>query len=145
MDASFYDRDRNGSSAVVLRDHEGRTCGGTAKWYDHSMNALTTEARACLDGMLYAQGRGVRTLILETDCQVLVNLWDNRSTQKSEVDPLLYQLADLNRSFDDFRICNRLAHECAKLVSRGNPVDDWLLAPPGLRVIIDDDCNLAHG
>jgi len=83
VDASFYDRDRTGSSGVVLRDHEGRTCGGTAKWYDHSMNALTTEARACLDGMLYAQGRGVRRLILQTDCQVLVNLWDNRSTQKS--------------------------------------------------------------
>jgi hypothetical protein len=51
VDASFYDRDRTGALGVVLRDHDGRTCGVTAKWYEHSMNALTTEARACLDGI----------------------------------------------------------------------------------------------
>jgi hypothetical protein len=80
-----------------------------------------------------------------------VNLWENCSTQRSEVDLFLYQLADLSWSFDDFslcfasRTCNRLAHECAKLVSRENPVVEWLITPPGLRVIADADCNTALG
>jgi hypothetical protein len=42
------------------------------------------------------------------------------------------------------RTCNRLAHECARLVSRENPVDEFLVIPLGLRDIAQDDCNIAH-
>jgi len=151
VEASFHDGDRTGATGVVLRDHDGRACGASARWYEHSLNALATEAMACRDGMQFARGRGVRKLLMETDCQVLVNLWENSAMQRSEIDRFMQEMAELSRSFEFFslcfvtRKCNRLAHECAKLVSRGNPVDEWLLAPPGLRVIIDDDCDLAHG
>lgn len=84
----------------------------------------------------------MQRLQLETDCQVLVNLWDKRSSQKSEIDPLLRKMEDLSRSFEGFsfrfisRKCNKLAHECDRFVSCNSQVE-WLIIPPGLRDIID--------
>jgi len=73
------------------------TCGGTAKWYVCCLNALAAEAmhwRAAMECKL-AQERGVRRLILETDCQVLTGLWENRSYQRSEISALLTQMEDI--------------------------------------------------
>lgn len=56
----------------------------------------------------------------------------------------------LSRSFEAFdlcfvsRNCNKLAHECARLVSRDNQVVEWLMTPPELRAILDTDCNPVH-
>lgn len=50
VDASFPDGVCTGATGMVLRDYEGRSCGGKAKWYDHCLNALTAEALACRDG-----------------------------------------------------------------------------------------------
>ena len=80
-----------------------------------------------------------------------MQLWNKRATQRSEVDPLLFQMDEPSRGFEAFdlcfiyRDCNRLAHECARLVNREQPVMEWLITPQGLRATIDDDCNLAHG
>jgi hypothetical protein len=133
VDASFYEGNCTGATGAVLRDHDGRTCGVAAKWYDHCLNALTAEALACRNGMQLALNRGVTRLLVETDCQVLVQLCNKQTTQRSEVDPTLYQMIELSRSFEFFELsfthitCNRLTHECARLVSRGNPVDEWLV------------------
>jgi hypothetical protein len=92
----------------------------------------------------------VRRLQLETDCQILVNLWEKRSRQKSEIDPFLQLMDDLSRSFEGFELlfvnrkCNKVAHECARLVSSISQVEEWLITPPGLRDIINNDCNPDH-
>lgn len=152
VDAAFYPGNGTASSGVVLRDHAGRTCGGKAAWYEYCLNALTAEAVACRDGMVYALERGVRRLKLESDCHVLVRLWNDRAIQRSEVDALLKQMEDTSQSFEAFdlsfvsRDCNRLlAHECARLVSQNKPVDEWLITPLGLKEIVDTDCNPFHG
>jgi superfamily II RNA helicase len=83
---------------------------------------------------------------------VLVNLWKHPSRHNSEVGPLLQQIDDLSRGFVDFsfvfssRTCNKLAHECAKLVSRDRSAEEWLVPvpPPALRGIADNDCNHVH-
>ena len=109
------------------------------------------EVMACRDGLTFAPTRGVWKLQLETDCQVLINLWTNRTCQKSEINPILQQMEDLSQSFEALDLvlisqkCNRLAHECAHLVSCDNLVEEWLITPPGLRNILDDDCNLVYG
>jgi ribonuclease HI len=150
VDASFVEMEGRGATGMVLRDQDGRVCGGRAKWYDHCLDALSTEAMACRDGLRYAIDRGVQRLQLETDCKAVVNLWEKRQHQNSEVGPLLQQIEALSRSLVDFsfiyssRSCNMLAHECAKLVSRNNPVEEWLVPPPGLWAIINTDCNHAH-
>jgi hypothetical protein len=139
-----------GASGVVLGDHEGKFCGGGTKWYDHCLNALATEATACQDGIQYAREQGVVRLQLEHRLSVFVKPCDNRLNQNSDVGPILQQIHDLSRSFVDFNIvfsnrnCNSLAHECAKLVSRNNLVEEWLERPPSLRGILETDCNHVH-
>lgn len=60
---------------------------------------------------------------LETDCQVLVQLWEKRYSQRSEIEPLLHRLDELSRSFVEYKLnfvsrnYNKRAHECPKLVS----------------------------
>jgi superfamily II RNA helicase len=62
----------------------------------------------------------------------------------------IWEIGDIDRRLDDFslifsnRSCNSLAHECAKLVSRSHPVEEWLVPPSGLRGIIENDCNHVH-
>jgi hypothetical protein len=41
----------------------GRVCGGRARWYDHYLNALSSEATACRDGIQFALDRGVQRLV----------------------------------------------------------------------------------
>ena len=71
--------------------------------------------------------------------------------QRSEVAPVLLQMEDLSQSFEAFSfcfvsiICNRLAHECAILVSHENPVEVWPIIALGLQATADVDCNPAHG
>lgn len=100
IDASFFELNGTGATGAILRDHEGTICGGSAKWYDHCMNALTTEAVACRNGMQFALERGMIRLTMETDCQILVQLWNNRTTQRSEIDPILLEMNDLSRRFE---------------------------------------------
>jgi ribonuclease HI len=64
-------------------------CGGTTKWYEHCLSALAAEARACCDGLLFAREQSIQKIQLETDYQVLVNLWNKQSCQKSEISPLI--------------------------------------------------------
>ena len=70
---------------------------------------------------------------------------------KSEIAALLQQMEDLSLSFEAFdlmfipRNCNRLAHECARLVSNEHQVVEWLVTPLGLRHIVDADYNRVHG
>lgn len=110
----------------MLRDQDGRTCEGTNKWFEFCLTPLAAEALECCDGMQLAKDQGVNMLLLETDCQVLVSLWVNRSQQKSEISSLLGQMEELSWSFDSFdfrfisRNCNKLARTCARLVSRDN-------------------------
>jgi hypothetical protein len=87
------------------------------------MDALAAEAIACHDGLVYSLNLGVRKLHLETNCQVLVSLWMSRAKQKSVIAPLLQQIEDLSRSFEDFHLsfssrhCNKVAHVIAHMVS----------------------------
>jgi hypothetical protein len=58
-------------------------------------------SQACRDGIQFALDRGVQRLVLETDCQVLVNFWEQR---RSKVSPILQQIENLSRSLDDFSL-----------------------------------------
>ena len=75
----------SGATGAVLRDHHGRFKGGSARWYDTCMDALTMEALACRDGLSLAVKSGATSVLLETDCQELVRLWSMKDEQRSSV------------------------------------------------------------
>jgi hypothetical protein len=85
-DAAYYAADSQGTSACVLRDHNGRFLAGQAKWYDdHCLDACAMEAMACRDALGLAQQCGVQKVHLETDCLELVQLWEKREVQRSAI------------------------------------------------------------
>jgi hypothetical protein len=55
---------------------KGTFLGGRATWYRHGLDALTMEALACRDGAVFAHESSVQNLIIETDSQELLKLWE---------------------------------------------------------------------
>lgn len=104
-----------------------------AKWCELCRNALMAEALACCDCMIPARDRGVRRLVLETDSQMLVGLW---RIDQAVIRDFTYPFEDMSRSFEELHLrfwridqavnCNKLAHACARLVSRDIEVEEWL-------------------
>ena len=76
----------------MLRDDAGVFVRGSAKWYDHCLDALTMEALACRDGLVLAQQAGALKVWLESDCQESVHLWNAGENQRSHVATLLREI-----------------------------------------------------
>ena len=61
--------------------------------------------------------------------------------------PNLVDIRHRSRSFDEFvlmfegRLCNRVAHQCAKLVSGSSLVEEWPCPPPEIHDLLAADCN----
>jgi len=117
VDAAFHAEHWRGASREILRDDEGRFLEAQATPYDHSMDALVAEALACRDGLILAERYGATRLSLETDCQEVINLWENKDKNRSVIYPILMEIQEHSRLFQDFiflyasRSCNRVAHE----------------------------------
>lgn len=106
------------------------------------------EALVCRDSLLLARQHGVAKICLETYCLGLINLWESLDDQRSAVNLVLCDIKVLSRSFDEFtfvyanRDCNRVAHVCARQVSRDFVAEEWHDNPPlVLRDLLLSDCN----
>jgi len=74
--------DGKGATGAVIRDHNDTFHGGSAKWYGHCMDALTMEALAFRDAVIFAKQRGAtRVVVFETDCHSLIHLWSMEDEQ----------------------------------------------------------------
>jgi ribonuclease HI len=108
---------------------------------------MMMEVLALKEGLIIAKQRGFLKVCAETDCLTVVQLWDKLDTQRSAINSILGDIKEISRSFDEFslvfssRSCNRVAHECAKQVSREHRVEEWQAAPPALTDLLAKDCN----
>jgi hypothetical protein len=100
-DGAFYP-DGSGATGAVLRDHHGCFKGGSTRWYDTCMDALTMEALACRDGVILAKKKGATRVLLETDCQELVRLWSMKDEERSSVTTILREIQELCNSLVKF-------------------------------------------
>jgi ribonuclease HI len=147
VDGAFDADQGQGATRVVLRDHTGTYKGGRAHWHQHGLNALSMEAEACRDGMILAGELNVRRLLVETDNQELLKLWEMGESQRSCISPIIREIRELSTSFVDFslvyanRDCNRVAHTLAKQVSDSIRVGVWQLAPSCIADLLTEDCN----
>lgn len=148
IDGAFDPTQGQGATAAVLRDERGSFQGGRAQWYSHGLDALMMESLACRDGMAYARERGVRRLLVETDNQELVKLWEAGANQRSNVAAFIKECRDISLCFPDFRIafsprsCNRVADMLAKQISGTNSLAVWHSAPACVGNLLIDDRNL---
>lgn len=89
VDGAYYSSDGSGATGIVLRDHRGGFAGARAGWQKHSLNALSMEAKAVREGMEFALDKSIRKLVVATDCQELVKLWELGDHQRSVISPIL--------------------------------------------------------
>jgi len=145
VDGAFNLTDCSGATGLVLRDHRGGFAGARARWHKHSLSALSMEAQAVREGTEFALDKGIRKLVVATDCLELVKLWELGDRQCSVISQTLADVRQRSRNFEDFvllfegRSCNRVAHQCAKLVSSSSLVEEWHCPPPVLRDLLDAD------
>lgn len=106
------------------------------------------EAMAFRLGVQMARDQGIAKLCLETDCLELVGVWKEVDAQRSPISFILQEIKSMCRGFDEFtlcyvpRLCNRVAHMCARQVSREQTRVVWLSNPPvALQNLINIDCN----
>ena len=103
-----------------IRDHSGTLVHGQAIWYEQSANALTMEAWAIRDGVQLAGDLGFTNVVVESDAQQLVRMWEEMTFDRSEVAPILNEVRALADNFNVFKLAfvhreaNELAHLCAK-------------------------------
>ena len=141
--------DGKGATGAVIRDHNGTFHGGSAKWYGHCMDALTMEALAFRDAVIFAKQRGAtRVVVFETDCHSLIHLWSMEDEQRSMFATILREIHDLGSSLVSFslcyaRVCNLVAHELARQVSSSSVMVEWLQVPSCVQRYLETDCNHA--
>lgn len=122
-------------TGVILRNHSGVFEGGRARWHHYGLNALTMEALACKDGVALAREKGIQNLLIETDWQELVKIWELMNLKRSHISPIIREIGVLSAAFIKFylvysnRSCNFVAHALAKQVLEDNRLGEWQLAP----------------
>ena len=121
-----------------------------SKWWELAPNALVMEAQALREGVQMAVDIGKMEVIIESDCQVLVKLWDSRKTDRSEVASILKEVEEMSRVFSSFRFlfvpreANVAAHLCAKSATAARPRCAWINTVPSfLASCLQHDCNSA--
>lgn len=135
---------------MIVRDHTGAIAGAAARWFDDIPDALTAEALAAREGLELAVELGLDNVVLEVDCQGLVNLLKDPSSSRSAIGGLCFDITELGKNFSLFvvrwvrREANSVAHVCASTVSLYersffwvDDLPDWLVA------LAAADCNLA--
>ena len=137
-----------GGTGMGLRDHDGKLLRAQALWYGDVSNSMMMEAYAIRDGVRLAGDIGLTDIIVESDAQQLVKLWDSMAFDRSEVAPILNEVLVLSESFRFFKLvfvareANELAHLCAKQASSNRRRCLWInFVPPFLDACIKRDCN----
>ena len=132
FDAAFKTETYQGASGVVARNEHGQLVAAKCRQYESIPDALTAEAYAYRDGALLIKDLGLTKVIVETDCQELVALWNSRATNRCAVIPLLNQVQDLSCQCTYFalahvrREANMAAHYTAKFAFISNSECMWL-------------------
>ncbi|KAE8811226.1 hypothetical protein D1007_11975 [Hordeum vulgare] len=73
VDASFSEDSETGSTGAVLRSNKGVFIVGSCSDIPFAEDASSAEARALRDGLLLASEVGVQQIIVESDCQEVID------------------------------------------------------------------------
>jgi hypothetical protein len=112
------------SPAQVLRGRFCEIVGGnfhaaSARWLDSVESVLLAEVEALRDGVRFIQEGTRERVIVETDSQELVSLWNNRRKYRSEITAIMDAVEEMASNFTSFQViharrsANFAAHLCA--------------------------------
>ncbi|KAE8821176.1 retrotransposon protein [Hordeum vulgare] len=121
-DGAFSENPRRGGWGFVIRDSAGVVAGSGAGKMAFPMDAVHTQAEACIQGLTAAMNWGMTRVVVETDCKVLVDALNKEEYDRSHIGVIVWDaqmLAGLNFSNILFRFCrrncNKVTHAMAAL------------------------------
>jgi hypothetical protein len=97
------------------------------------------------EGMVLAERHGDTRLSLETDCQEVAALWENRNNNQSVIAPILMEIQERSLRFEAFivihasRFCNRVACELAKQACGEVETVVWHESPSCIQSLLEAD------
>jgi hypothetical protein len=109
--------EKTGAWGAILRDHNGQTIVSAWDYIPHCNSAAVGEAIACLEGLKLALANSSPNLIIETDCNAVLEVFKCDSNDRSEI-CIIAKEFKLKKSPDRqvilpkiSRVCNVVAHE----------------------------------
>jgi ribonuclease HI len=148
VDAGFSSISGEGTTGLVIRNHEGVLIRGQAIWYNGAASVLSMEALAVRDGVQLASDIGLSRIEVETDASVVVMLWKDRANGRSEIAPILLEIEEITRNMEYFHLkfigreANEGAHLCAKQASASRRRCLWInYVPVFLADCLQNDCK----
>jgi ribonuclease HI len=146
VDALFHVDRKEGATAAVLRDHQGRFVAVVGRFIPHVNSVAMADVMAMKDGLNLANQLGCPRIEAESDSLETVEGCTGGDTWWSESSAVCADCLDMTAGFDDvkFKYCSREANKVADEIARfcfqsGNSCN-WVDEPPSfiLQTIIDD-------
>ncbi|XP_010431104.1 PREDICTED: uncharacterized protein LOC104715396 [Camelina sativa] len=119
FDASFDPITYETRGGWILRDYRGISNGWGAANMRYASSPLEAEGKALLNAMQQTWIRGIRHVIFEGDCELLIKMM-NKSIYIASIDGVYQDILHWSLKFDNTefvytpRNCNRTAHVLAK-------------------------------
>lgn len=147
VDASFVAESGAARAGIIARD-----CTGTVKFTAwcalfRCAGAAEAEASAFLEGIRLATQWCREPVFIESDCARVVNAFQNKKMDKSEIGFIVAEGKELSRLLGEWKIvqvkraCNQVANELAALARRNTHSAVWLeQAPACVFDLINNDC-----
>ena len=113
--------------------------------YDGLVDPETLEMLACRDAILAAVEKGIRKVVIETDCSNIKNLWESMKGERTASFYILCEMRSLVISFQGFellypsRSLNRAAHLTAKEALHSNTIINHDVVPGFLIAILQSE------
>jgi ribonuclease HI len=123
VDASFDVDARQGTSALVTRDHDGFFVFGQLLWYSNSASALIMEVLAICDGVQLALDCHYNMVEIESDAKEVLHQMEDPEDGKSEMACIYQKIKELSGFLSRVKFsyigrqANEAAHACAKRAS----------------------------
>ena len=77
VDVGYYTDVREGTTGLVIRNHNGELQSAQALWYENAASSLIMEARAVRDGVQFAVDRHLSNVDIETDASEVIKLLED--------------------------------------------------------------------
>lgn len=136
VDASFDENTNQGSSGLVISDSFGTLLRAQALWYEFAASSMAMEAEAIRDGVRMALERDFRRVVVESDAQAIIKLWETEDFDRAEIAGVLHENKELSAHFESFRLifvrrgANEAAHLSAKQATNVRRRCLWLNCIP---------------
>ena len=149
VDAAYYSDEGVGATAAILRDDKGNFLGAQCKFIPVAVDAITTEALAMRDGLIFANSFGCNRVEAESDSLQVINYCDGQTIWWDSAAAIFAECLDTSTSIGKvvykhcYRSCNQVAHMLAHFSYCNKTSFSWLDKPPDFIVSkLVDDVNI---